>query len=64
MTATRPPASPARAARARPAPRPDAAMMLWPQAWPIPGRASYSHTTATTGPSPSPARASKAVSRP
>ena len=64
MTATRPPASPVSAARASPAPRPEAAMMLWPQAWPMPGRASYSHTTATSGPSPLPERASKAVSTP
>ncbi len=60
---TRPPASPARPARARPAPRPAAAMTLWPQAWPMPGRASYSQHTATTGPSV-PASALKAVGNP
>ena len=41
---TRPPSSSASAAAARPAPSPAAAMTLWPQAWPMPGRASYSHT--------------------
>ena len=35
-------------------------MMLWPQAWPISGSASYSHKMATTGPSPSPAVARNA----
>ena len=62
-TTTRPPSSSARAARARPAPRPALPMMLCPQAWPIPGSASYSHRTATVGPEV-PARATKAVSRP
>src|SRR5918997_6492533 len=62
-TRTRPPSSRARAAAASPAPRPAAAMMLCPQACPMPGRASYSHTTATVGPS-APAPASKAVSTP
>ena len=48
--------------RARPRP-PTAAMMLCPQAWPTPGRASYSAQTATTiGPDPS--SALKAVGRP
>ena len=38
-------------------------MMLWPQAWPMPGSASYSHSTAIVGPS-DPARAANAVSSP
>ena len=38
-------------------------MMLWPHAWPMPGRASYSSSTAMVGPA-SPARAAKAVSTP
>ena len=35
---TRPPSSSASAAAARPAPRPAVPMMLWPQAWPMPGQ--------------------------
>ena len=62
-TTTRPPASSATAAAARPAPRPAVAMMLCPQAWPMPGRASYSSSTAMVGPA-SPARAANAVSTP
>ncbi len=38
-------------------------MRLWPQAWPTPGRASYSARKATRGP-PWPAVARKAVGRP
>ena len=38
-------------------------MMLWPQAWPTPGRASYSAQTATTS-GPEPISALKAVGRP
>ena len=54
-TTTRPPSSRGRARRAAsPAPRPAVPMMLCPQAWPMPGRASYSHSTAIVGP-PSPA---------
>lgn len=33
-----------------PAPSPDSAIKLWPQACPTPGRASYSQMTATVGP--------------
>ena len=62
MMRTVPPAASATAAAARPAPRPAVAMMLWPQAWPTPGRASYSHSTATTGP-PLPYDESNAVAR-
>ena len=47
---TRPPHSSASAAAARPAPSPAAAMMLCPQAWPMPGSASYSRQTAMSGP--------------
>ena len=46
-----------------PAPTAVAAMMLWPQAWPTSGRASYSAQTASTR-GPSPASATKAVGRP
>ena len=63
MMRTRPPAASATNAAARPAPNPAVAMMLWPHAWPTPGSASYSHSTATVGPS-LPAVLSKAVSRP
>ena len=42
-------ASSASAAAARPAPRPAVAMTLCPQAWPMPGSASYSHSTAIVG---------------
>ena len=38
-------------------------MMLCPQAWPMPGSASYSQRKATRGPSV-PARAANAVSTP
>ena len=48
-TTRRPPSSSATAAAASPAPRPAVAMTLWPQAWPISGRASYSHSTAIVG---------------
>ena len=54
------PISSATAARASPAPTALAAMMLWPQAWPTSGRASYSAHTATTS-SPWPDRDSNAV---
>src|SRR5215207_520116 len=61
-TVTRSPASSATLARARPAPAAMAAIMLWPQAWPTAGRASYSaHTTTCRGPDP--ARAANAVGR-
>ena len=46
----RPPTSSATAAAASPAPRPAAAMTLWPQAWPMPGRASYSQHDRDGGP--------------
>src|SRR5437764_5253888 len=47
------PRSSARGARASPAPTAEAAMTLCPQAWPVPGRASYSaHTPTTIGPPP------------
>ena len=52
------------AARAAPAPAPEVAMTLWPQAWPMPGSASYSHRMATVGPSPVSMVARKAVSTP
>ena len=51
------------AGQARPAPTAAAAMMLWPQAWPTPGSASYSAQTATTS-GPEPASAPKAVGMP
>ena len=60
---TVPPSSSASAAAARPAPSPAVAMMLWPQAWPMPGRASYSQSTAMVGPAV-PASARKAVGSP
>ena len=37
-----------------PAPKPAMAIRLWPQPWPISGKASYSARTATVGPSPAP----------
>ncbi len=47
------PSSSATPASPMPAPTAEAAMMLWPQAWPTPGRASYSaHTASTIGPEP------------
>ncbi len=53
MTWMRPFGSWARtAARAAPAPTPDVAITLCPQAWPMPGSASYSHRIAMVGPSP------------
>ena len=55
-----PPSSSASAAAAIPAPTPAVPMTLCPQAWPITGRASYSHSTAIRGPV-LPATASKAV---
>src|SRR5215204_4101160 len=61
-TVTRSPASSATRARASPAPAAMAAITLCPQAWPTPGRASYSaHTTMCSGPDP--ARAANAVGR-
>ena len=45
-----------------PAATPTSAIRLWPQAWPIPGRASYSQSTATWG-LPLPTVARKAVSK-
>jgi hypothetical protein len=55
--------SSATAASPSPAPTDIAAMMLWPQACPMAGSASYSaHTTTRNGPGP--LRAEKAVSRP
>ena len=47
----------------RPAPRAEVAMMLCPQAWPTPGRASYSAQITTSGPV-DPVRATNAVSSP
>ncbi len=68
ITSRRPPAAATTVAAARAAPRPAAAMMLCPQPCPMPGRASYSHSTAIRGPSPpSPSSAgwpTKAVSSP
>src|SRR5437016_1710046 len=56
------PRSSAKGARARPAPTAEAAITLCPQAWPMPGRASYSaHTATTIGPLP--AVAIRAVGR-
>ena len=39
-------------------------MTLWPHAWPMPGRASYSHMIAMVGPSPVSIVATNAVSMP
>src|SRR5436309_2051987 len=53
------------AASAAPAPAPEAAMTLWPQAWPMFGSASYSARMAMVGPGPWPGMvALKAVGRP
>src|SRR5829696_7398490 len=61
-TVTLMPASSVIRARASPAPAAMAAITLCPQAWPTPGRASYSaHTTTCSGPDP--ARAANAVGR-
>ena len=49
-------------AAAEPAPTAAAAIMLWPQAWPMPGSASYSAQIATCS-GPLPARATNAVGR-
>ena len=57
------PSSSATRASPSPAPTADAAMMLCPQAWPTPGRASYSAQMATTS-GPDPISALKAVGRP
>ena len=57
------PSSSATRANPIPAPTADAAMMLCPQAWPTPGRASYSAQMATTI-GPDPWSALKAVGRP
>jgi hypothetical protein len=62
-TVTRIPNSSAMPASATPAPAAAVAMMLWPQAWPTPGRASYSAQMITSGPAV-PARAAKDVSNP
>ncbi|CAB4825382.1 unannotated protein [freshwater metagenome] len=62
MMRTRPPACSATKAAASPAPSPAVAMMLWPQACPTPGRASYSQSTAMAGPD-DPTVESNAVSR-
>src|SRR5438309_797495 len=43
---------------------PAVAMTLWPQAWPIPGSASYSQRIATVGPSPVSMVARNAVATP
>ena len=55
-----------RSASPAPSPRrsPAVAMMLWPQAWPMPGRASYSDRIATVGPPSLPNSAAYAVLRP
>src|SRR5579875_696899 len=60
-TSTVTPSSSATSASASAAPTEDAPMMLWPQAWPTSGSASYSAHRATTR-GPSPKRAEKAVS--
>ena len=62
MTLTVMPRSSASGARARAAPTADAAMMLWPHAWPMPGRASYSAQMLRTS-GPLPAVATNAVGR-
>ena len=62
MTCTVSPTSSATAAAAMPAPAAMAAMMLCPQACPIPGRQSYSAQMARCS-GPLPARAKKAVGR-
>src|SRR5439155_1577600 len=50
MTWIRPLGSRSRtAARPTPAPAPAAAITLWPHAWPMPGKASYSHMMAMVG---------------
>lgn len=47
------PRSSATSLSARAAPTDEAAMMLWPQAWPRPGSASYSaHSPTVSGPLP------------
>ena len=56
------PSSSATFAAAMPAPTAEAAMMLWPQACPISGRASYSAQIAMWS-GPEPARATNAVGR-
>src|SRR5579883_981239 len=61
---TSPPAAPATEAAATNAPAAPAAMRLWPQAWPTPGRASYSARIATRAPPPAPARDRSAVGMP
>ncbi len=62
MTLTVSPTSSATRAAASPAPTAIAAIMLWPQAWPMPGRLSYSAQIAMCS-GPEPARATKAVGR-
>ena len=62
-TTTLPPVSPTTSASAAAAPAPAAAMMLWPQAWPMPGSASYSHRMATRG-RPLPSRAANGRRQP
>ncbi len=52
------------AASAAPAPAPEVAMMLWPQACPMPGSASYSQRMAMVGPEPVSMVPRKAVSTP
>ena len=58
-----PPPAPTPVAVPTPAPAAVPPIRLWPQAWPMPGRASYSHSTATRGP-PEPTTASNAVGTP
>ncbi len=53
-TSTSPARSPIALLAAIPAPTAEAAMRLWPQPCPTPGRASYSARTATLGPFPLP----------
>ena len=57
------PTSSATRASPNPAPTADAAITLWPQAWPIPGKASYS-AQITTRSGPLPATARTAVASP
>ncbi|WP_377274549.1 hypothetical protein [Peterkaempfera sp. SMS 1(5)a] len=62
-TVTVSPRSSATRANAAAAPTAEAAMMLWPQAWPRPGSASYSAQSATCS-GPLPTVAANAVGSP
>ena len=61
---TRPGSALASGASASAAPSAEVAIRLWPQAWPMPGSASYSASSATQGPRGLPNSAAKAVSSP